>query len=405
MKIAIISKANRQGGGASRVAEDLAQWLNDIGHPTHHYCARFHGPPLPFQRHLYGPEGIGRLILLTHHVTRRFGFSEPFPLEYIFQLRKQIHNYDIIHFHDLYKAISPQTLKLTSEYKPTFFTIHDYSSFTAGCLYPLTCDQYLEHCIDSNKCNMVKGNTLSDLGINHSHKHRKQLTQSKINYIFPSQYLADCARVALDTNKQFEVIPNGVSETDYYPTEKLTARHQLGLNKNNPVIVVSAHSISDIRKGTTYACEAIAKVRDLSPLVLFVGQSDTSISRRLPGIEHLFLGYIKDPKKMALVYSAADALLFCSLADNLPLTVLEAMAVGTPVIGFSTGGVPEMVAHDITGFLAAPFDTQSLADGLRSFLSGHAGQDWGRSSKIRFDREFSRVRFLHRHIELYERAL
>jgi glycosyltransferase involved in cell wall biosynthesis len=404
MRIAIVSKSNRKGGGASRVAEDLALWLNDMGHPTHQFCARFHGKPLAFQRPLYGLKITERLVQLTHFMTRRFGFSEILPLEYIVNFRSQIKKYDIIHFHDLYKTISPKTLRMTSKHKPTFFTIHDYSAFTGGCIYPLTCCQFLTNCSISKECNLVRGSHLSDFGISYSHKVRKQLARDNITYIFPSQWMADRARMVLNFRNMYHIIHNGISESDYYPTRKDIARRRLGLPDKKPIIVLSAFNMSDIRKGINYACDAVSKVRELSPLVLLVGKPDTNISSSLSGIDHLFFGYIEDPETMALVYSAADALLFCSLADNLPLTVLEAMAVGTPVIGFSSGGVPEMVVHNSTGFLSAPFDTQRLSEGLGSFLRGDIGLDWGRNSKLRFDHEFSRTRFLEKHIELYKQV-
>ncbi|PLZ25909.1 hypothetical protein CBP10_22265, partial [Fischerella thermalis WC558] len=54
MKVAIVSKSDRKGGGASRVAEDLAIWLNGAGCPTDHFIALNFKEPLSFQHKLYG---------------------------------------------------------------------------------------------------------------------------------------------------------------------------------------------------------------------------------------------------------------------------------------------------------------------------------------------------------------
>jgi glycosyltransferase involved in cell wall biosynthesis len=68
---------------------------------------------------------------------------------------------------------------------------------------------------------------------------------------------------------------------------------------------------------------------------------------------------------MAKYYSAADALVVSSIAENAPLVIAEALACGTPVIAFATGGIPEMIEHTKTGFLAEHLNTNSLAEGIK----------------------------------------
>ncbi len=148
MKIAIVSKSDRIGGGASRVAEDLAAWLNDAGHQTDHFIAFNFKDPLSFQHSLYGEGTRVKLCKKIHRATNKFGFRELFPGEYGFNLSRVIDNYDIVHFHDLYTAMSPVTVGLVSQRKP-IFTIHDCSAFTGGCMYPMGCEKFTSHC---HKC-------------------------------------------------------------------------------------------------------------------------------------------------------------------------------------------------------------------------------------------------------------
>lgn len=88
-----------------------------------------------------------------------------------------------------------------------------------------------------------------------------------------------------------------------------------------------------------------------------------------------FMGYLKDETSLALVYNAADVFVTPSLADNLPTTVLESLACGTPVVGYNTGGIPEMIKHKENGYLADYKDPVDLSNGLRYCLdSGIKGR-------------------------------
>jgi len=86
------------------------------------------------------------------------------------------------------------------------------------------------------------------------------------------------------------------------------------------------------------------------------------------GGRYLHLGSIEDVRRIGLIYSAADVFVIPSLEDNLPNTILEAMACGTPVLGFNVGGIAEAVCAGETGLLAAPGDTAGLAHHLRFLL-------------------------------------
>ena len=82
-----------------------------------------------------------------------------------------------------------------------------------------------------------------------------------------------------------------------------------------------------------------------------------------------FLGTINDDEKLALCYAAADAFLIPSLEDNLPYTVMESLSCGTPVIAFTTGGIPDMVKHEHNGYLAEYRSSESFADGMEWIIN------------------------------------
>ena len=109
---------------------------------------------------------------------------------------------------------------------------------------------------------------------------------------------------------------------------------------------------------------AAAKSRPLQLVTL--GHSPPAID--LPNVHHTHFGYISSDRMKAIIYSAADLFLHMAPVDNLPNTVAEAFACGTPVVAHATGGVPEMVKAGQTGWLADRFDAESFAAALDTAL-------------------------------------
>src|SRR5690606_31140451 len=84
-----------------------------------------------------------------------------------------------------------------------------------------------------------------------------------------------------------------------------------------------------------------------------------------------FLGYVSGDENLVNVYSAASLYVTPSVEDNLPNTVIEALACGTPVVGFQTGGIPEMVRHGVNGYVADYKNAASLAAGIQWILGNN----------------------------------
>jgi glycosyltransferase involved in cell wall biosynthesis len=405
MKIAIISKSDRFSGGASRVAEDLAIWLNDAGPHADHFIAFSQQEPLHFQKNLYTKGFNYKLCRKIHAVTNKYGFREIVPIEYWVHLRKVIDHYDVIHFHDLFSAISPLTLALTARRKPTFFTIHDCSAFTGGCLYPMECDKFISHC---NQCPQLPQNTWKDRFRDHSREvqsiKRWLAEHSQIRYIFPSNWIAHQACLSLSFKVPPVIIPYGIDLDPFPLVMKKEAKADLDIPEHQKVVVISANYLAAPHKGVRYAIAALQSCRDFSPLVMAVGHCNDEIREALQGLEVREMGFLNDPKLMAQIYSASDIMLFCSLADNLPLTVLEAMASSTVIVGFSTGGVPEMIQTGQNGILVEPEDQEALNQALRQALASPDLEIMGQQARRDVKNNFSRNVFLEKHLQLYEES-
>jgi len=101
------------------------------------------------------------------------------------------------------------------------------------------------------------------------------------------------------------------------------------------------------------------------PILISLSSGPSPIHIPIP---HLHLGPIHDDCFLSFAYSAADLIVISSLQDNLPNAVLEAIACGTPVMGFAVGGIPDMVRPGITGLLVTPQEVSGLSAAIGELL-------------------------------------
>ena len=97
--------------------------------------------------------------------------------------------------------------------------------------------------------------------------------------------------------------------------------------------------------------------------IIIFGQAQASDFEGLPFKVNI-LGKLSDVKTIAKAYSAATVFVSPSIEDNLPNTIMESMTCGTPVVGFEVGGIPEMIDHKITGYVADYKSAEDLAKGI-----------------------------------------
>ncbi|MCC7087167.1 MAG: glycosyltransferase [Pirellulales bacterium] len=174
----------------------------------------------------------------------------------------------------------------------------------------------------------------------------------------------DASRVA--------VIYNGVSSRPAaHDAEENTLRAQvraeLGIAKSEFVVIQVARL--DPLKDHLTAIEALAEIvetrRNIHLVLVGAGPEQPSIlsavgKRSLTSFVHL-LGLRADVDRLL---KAADCFLLTSISEGIPLTVIEAMMAGLPVVATSVGGVPEVVQHNLTGLLVAPRSPREVAAAL-----------------------------------------
>ncbi len=274
-------------------------------------------------------------------------------------------NVDIIHLHWINQGFLSLSdiKKITESGKPIVWTMHDLWPATSICHYPDKCVKYKDKC---RKCPMLE-HPLWDL----SHQvaqQKEKISYSTIHFVGCSQWITQQAKESgLLQKAHFHSIPNAIP-TIFQPKEKIIARKELGLPIDKRLILFGAAKISDKRKGATYLIEACRKFSLNSTIeIVLMGNSGDELITLLPFRTHI-LGYLSDTEQIISAYSSADMFIIPSLEDNLPNTIMEAMACGTPCVGFNTGGIPEMIDHQLNGYVAKYMDADDLAKGIRWVL-------------------------------------
>jgi len=247
------------------------------------------------------------------------------------------------------------------------WTLHDMNAFTGGCHYDGGCGRFTECC---GRCPQLGSNDPGDLSKRIWQRKEKafsQLDSSRLQFVTPSRWLGDeLGRSSLAGRFPRSVIPYGLDLNDFAPRDRAACRDILGLPLDAKVLLFVADGLDNERKGFALLTAALAALpRDVPFAILSVGRNKPDVAIDVPWIH---VGSINDDRHMSVIYSAADVFIIPSLEDNLPNTVLEAMACGTPVLGSAVGGIPDMVRPGVTGMLVPPKDAAALASAIVQLL-------------------------------------
>ena len=150
--------------------------------------------------------------------------------------------------------------------------------------------------------------------------------------------------------------------------------------------------------------EALSQIADTPGLMLVTaGLAEIAAP---PGVAHRHMGAIADEPTMARIYNAADVVAIPSIEDNLPNTMLEALACGVPVAGFETGGVGETIQAGRTGLLAEPGDAYGLGRAIADLLADDsARRELAENCRQTAERQFSQSASAGAYMQLYRRLL
>jgi glycosyltransferase involved in cell wall biosynthesis len=288
---------------------------------------------------------------------------------------------DVLHLHWINQGFLSlaDVRKLIQTGKPIVWTLHDTWAFTGGCHYPGSCGGFTSTC---GQCPLIKSPGSNDISARQHAKKERIYENAAVTFVGCSKWMQEMAEksslVRKDLNHSVYQVFNPIDTNRFQPGSRASIRQELGLPGDKKLLLFGAANVTDPRKGTDLLLRALKGLFSSEPsldtdleLVAF-GKNVDLLAEKTPFKFHSF-DVVAGEQAMAKLYQACDMFVLPSMQDNLPNTVVESMACGTPVVAFDIGGVPEMITHQQSGFLASPGKVQDLAKGIR-FVMEHTAR-------------------------------
>ena len=248
---------------------------------------------------------------------------------------------------------------------PLVWRLADMAPLTGGCHYDQDCGRFTAQCGRCPEIGSSDENDLSREVWERKSRALEMLSPDRLHLVGTSRWIAgESRRSSLLSRFPVTIVPNGLDVELFKPRDKRFSRDLLGIPQGGAVVLFVAETATVRRKGfaeLARAVEAISGIENLVLVSLGKGKPDLALA---PGHRHVHLGRINDDRVLSMAYSAADVFVIPSLYESFGQTTIESMACGTPVVGFASGGIPDMVRPGVTGQLAPTGDTAALRDAI-----------------------------------------
>lgn len=382
-------------GSTGRIAVDLQRLLEKQGHEGLIAYGRGEAPADIRAYRIGSDAAVYRHVLKTR-LTDRHGFGSQRATR---ALIREIEAYapDVIHLHNVhgyYLHIGELFTYLAGVGKPVVWTLHDCWPITGHCAHfeYSGCERWKTGCHDCPERTRYPSSLVDASARNYPDKKALFSAVPALMLVTPSAWLAAVVQQSFLGDRPVEVIPNGIDHNVFHPKgDRLYDRYGAG-----GLLLLSVANIWDQHKGLSYLIELSHRLRREDRLVV-VGVTEKQ-QHGLPD-NLTAIPRTDSPAELAALYSAADAFINPTLEDTFPTVNLEALACGTPVITFRTGGSVETV-DDRTGAVVDKGDVAGLCAALEAVRRGaFKREDCVARAAALYDKDIN----FQRYIALYER--
>lgn len=356
MKIAQINTVCGNGS-VGRITVDIYHALRKSGHEGKIFYGRRTAPE-GVEAELFGSSPDMGIHVLHTFFEGTHGFASKGQTKKLIENLKQ-YAPDLIHLHNIhgfYLDVEELFAYLKVCGKPIIWTLHDCWSFTGHCAYFdfVQCEKWKTGCENCPQHRNTYPYAIFQDASKKNYVRKKAAFQGVkgLTIVTPSKWLGELVKESFLKEYPVKVIPNGIDLERFVPQQR---------KSRNKHLVLGVANVWDRRKGLDYLKQLSQMLDSEKYEVAVVGVSKKQI-RELPqgmiGIEHT-----QNVEELMQLYSEASVYVNPTLEDNFPTTNLEALACGTPVVTFATGGSVEAIDNSC-GRIVPKKDVQKLYEAV-----------------------------------------
>jgi len=381
MNVAIINTFDISGG-ASRAAYNLYSNLRMIGVDAQYLVKekKLNDENIIHAKYDESLLYTANRILIQNKIKEyRTNLSNSlFQIDYINSKQfpyKLFEKYNILNLHWIASFLSPSIINELSQDKHLVWTLHDQASMTGGCHYTSGCEGYKNDCSNCLQSSFPKGKDYPKLFFEDKIKY---LSNIPITFVVASKWMKECLKESrLYSKHRIEYIPYSIdTQAIFKPLDKVKSKNRLNIPLDKITILFAADNGNEYRKGFYLLIEAFKILKNIDMIknlliqekiqLISLGNIHPEISKM--GIPYISIDRIEDNLKLNDFYNSGDLLILPSIEDNLPLTMLESISAGTPVVAFPIGGMKDVIQSGINGELALNIDGISLANAIYNLI-------------------------------------
>lgn len=272
---------------------------------------------------------------------------------------------DLVHLHTVADWFDvPRWIETLPRRMGVVISVHDMWHVTGGCFLYRGCDRYVNATHACDSCPMLRwpaGRCLARTA--HSRK-LQAYRNCGARRVANSHWLAEIAGRSpiAKASGGVRVIPRGIDTTVFKPQDRDLCRKQLELPADAFIIITGGASLTDANKNMPWLFEQLSRLPDLGDvIVLAFGEGAMRVPDRL---NVRFTGGIHERHDLARLFAAADVFVSASLMETYGLTLVEAIACGTPVVAFRVGGIPEAAPDGQDAILCVPEAGAALIEAI-----------------------------------------